>query len=109
GPALVSSALGVGLLVAAGSPAAVVAGSALFGLGFGLAQHASLLLMLDAVPREDYDRASALWNLAYDGGMGVGAVGFGLVAGSAVSPATCALPAAVLRLALVPIRSLART
>jgi MFS family permease len=104
GPALVSSALGVGLLVAAGSPAAVVAGSALFGLGFGLAQHASLLLMLDAVPREDYDRASALWNLAYDGGMGVGAVGFGLVAGSLGYPASFALTAAVLLLALVPIR-----
>jgi len=107
-PALVSSALGIGLLVAAGSPAAVVAGSALFGLGFGLAQHASLLLMLDAVPREGYDRASALWNLAYDGGMGVGAVGFGLVAGTLGYPAGFALAAGVLLLALLPIRSLAR-
>jgi len=107
-PALVSSALGIGLLAAAGSPAAVVTGSALFGLGFGLAQHASLLLMLDAVPREDYDRASALWNLAYDGGMGVGAVGFGLVAGTLGYPAGFALAAGVLLLALLPIRSLAR-
>jgi MFS family permease len=100
GPSLLVCAAGIGLLAAAGSVAAVVAGAALFGLGFGVAQTASLLLMLDAVPAGDYDRASALWNLAYDAGLGLGAVVFGLVAGPLGYSAGFALTAVVLLIAL---------
>jgi len=108
GPALVACAAGVALLTLAGSPVAVVAGCASFGLGFGLAQHASLVLMLDAVAPADYDRASAVWNLAYDGGMGIGAVGFGVLTGALGYPAGFAITAVVILLALAPIRSVAR-
>jgi MFS family permease len=100
GPSLLVCAAGIGLLVASASPVAVVTGAALFGLGFGVAQTASLLLMLDAVPAGDYDRASALWNLAYDAGLGLGAVVFGLIAGPLGYSAGFALTAVVLVLAL---------
>ncbi len=44
---------------------------------------------------------SALWNLAYDGGMGLGAVGVGLLTGAAGYPACFAAVACVLGLAVV--------
>ncbi|WP_347648069.1 hypothetical protein [Nonomuraea sp. B10E15] len=57
-------------------------GAALFGAGFGAAQNVTLVLMFARSSPSASGRVSALWNLAYDGGMGVGAVGFGLVAGT---------------------------
>jgi predicted MFS family arabinose efflux permease len=107
-PALALCAAGVALLAWTGTPAAVVAGCAVFGLGFGVAQHASLIVMLDLAGPSDYDRASAAWNLAYDGGIGVGAVGFGVLAGALGYPAGFALTGAVLLLALAPLRSIAK-
>jgi MFS family permease len=107
-PSLLVSAAGIALLAAVDSTVAVVAGATLFGIGFGVAQTASLLLMLDAVAPGQYARASALWNLAYDGGLGVGAVGFGLVAGALGYSAGFALTAAVLLLALPAARPRAR-
>jgi hypothetical protein len=53
-----------------------VAGAAVFGLGFGVAQNSTQTLMYDRVPESGHSAVSALWNLAYDGGMGVGAAGF---------------------------------
>ena len=58
--------------------------------------------MLQRVPPSEFGRVSALWNLAYDGGMGIGAVGFGLVAGWAGYPAAFGLTAAILAAALIP-------
>jgi MFS family permease len=94
-PSVLVAAIGVAGLVWLRSPYAVVAGAALFGAGFGAAQNVSLAMMFERAPRPAFGRVSALWNLAYDGGMGIGAVGFGLVAGPAGYPAGFALTAAL--------------
>lgn len=78
-PALLASAAGLSMLVATASPVAVLTGAALFGTGFGVAQNATLTLMYGRVSRPSYGTVSALWNLAYDGGMGIGAAGFSLL------------------------------
>ena len=75
----------MGALALTASPVAVVAGAVLLGAGFGVAQNASLTLMFDRVTAAGYDMVSAVWNLAYDAGMGLGAAGFGVVASA---PAT---------------------
>jgi MFS family permease len=79
-PSVLLSATGVAVVGFVGSPLAVLAGMTLFGAGFGMAQNASLDTMFDRAPASAYGAVSALWNLAYDGGMGVGGAGFGLVA-----------------------------
>ena len=71
------TALGAACLIAVDSPAAVILGMALFGLGYGGAQNVTLMLMFERAPRNEIGRVSAVWNLAFDGGMGIGAVGFG--------------------------------
>ncbi|WP_369364188.1 MFS transporter [Streptomyces sp. CG4] len=80
-PGLLLSATGMSVMAAVSSPVAVLGGALVFGTGFGAAQNATLTLMYSRVPRASYGTVSALWNLAYDGGMGVGAAGFGFVAG----------------------------
>ncbi|GAA3818190.1 MFS transporter [Streptomyces coacervatus] len=82
-PGLLLSAAGVLVVAATGSAVAVVTGTALFGAGFGIAQNATLTLMYARVSASSYGTVSALWNLAYDGGMGVGAAAFGVLAGLA--------------------------
>ncbi|MFF4196638.1 MFS transporter [Nonomuraea sp. NPDC001831] len=77
-PGLLAAAAGIALQAWTAAPAPVVAGMALFGAGFGVLQNATLTVMLQ---RGEPARVSALWNLAYDAGMGVGATGFGLVLG----------------------------
>ena len=71
--------MGTAGLGCAPNPLAVIAGVGLFGIGFGVAQNVTLALMFARVPTSRFARASALWNVAYDGGMGVGAIGFGLL------------------------------
>ncbi|MFG1825926.1 hypothetical protein ACGFIJ_25880 [Microbispora bryophytorum] len=83
------------------NPLAVVAGMGLFGIGFGMAQNATLALMFERVSVSDFGRVSALWNLAYDG-LGIVAAGFGLLAGPVGYPAGFALTADVLFAALAP-------
>ena len=73
------------------------------GTGFGLAQNASLTLMFERVTAEGYDMVSALWNLAYDAGMGVGAAGFGVLVTRSGYPAGFALVGALMLGALTPI------
>ncbi|MCX5360551.1 MFS transporter [Streptomyces sp. NBC_00124] len=101
-PGLLLSAAGVLVTAATGSPVAVVAGSALFGAGFGIAQNATLTLMYARVSASSYGTVSALWNLAYDGGMGVGAACFGVLAGLTGYPWALAATAALMLIALVP-------
>jgi MFS family permease len=103
-PAVGSAALGTAVLFWVDSPVAVIAGMALFGIGFGVAQNVTLAVMFERVREADFGRVSALWNLAYDGGMGVGAVGFGLLAGPLGYPAGFAVVALVLCTALLPAR-----
>lgn len=100
-PGILITAVGVALQIWSAEPVAVVAGMALFGIGFGVLQNATLALMLERGPAGP---VSALWNLAYDAGMGVGAMGFGLFIGQMGYPmgfaVTAALVAATLPLAL---------
>ncbi|HEY7012726.1 MAG TPA: MFS transporter [Streptosporangiaceae bacterium] len=103
-PGLVSASLGMLLLALTAVPAVLIAGSLVFGLGFGVAQNASLSLMYERVPASGYDAVSALWNLSYDGGMGLGAAGFGLVAGFTGYPVAFAAVAAAMLIALFPAR-----
>ena len=99
-PGVLLAAAGMLTLSLVAVPAAVIAGAAVFGLGFGITQNASLTLMFDRVPESGYSTVSALWNLAYDGGMGLGAAGFGLLAARTGYPAAFALTAAVLPVVL---------
>jgi predicted MFS family arabinose efflux permease len=100
-PGLLVAAAGMLVLVAATGPVAVVAAMALFGTGFGVAQTASLSVMFAVVPASGYGTASALWNLAYDAGLGIGGAGFGLVAARTGYQAGFAVTSALMLLALV--------
>ncbi|WP_326570392.1 MFS transporter [Actinacidiphila glaucinigra] len=101
-PGLLASAAGLLLTAATGSPVAVLAGVTLFGAGFGVAQNATLTLMYSRVPESGYGTVSALWNVAYDGGMGVGALAFGVTAAHTGYPAAFALTAVAMLVALAP-------
>lgn len=102
-PATVAlTASGVLALVAVDNAFAVLGGMLLFGLGFGAAQNVTLAMMYDRAPADEYARVSAVWNLAYDGGMGIGAIGFGAIVGPIGYPAAFAIVAAVLTVALIP-------
>ncbi|MBY8878367.1 MFS transporter [Streptomyces sp. PLK6-54] len=102
-PGLLASSAGLLVTAWTDSPAAVLAGVALFGAGFGVTQNATLTLMYARVPESGYGTVSALWNVAYDGGMGLGAVGFGAVAAATGYPGAFALAAAAMLSALVPL------
>ncbi|MER5649273.1 MFS transporter [Streptosporangium sp. NPDC002524] len=101
-PAVLAAALGTAGLCRVDDPLAMIVGMGLFGAGFGMAQNATLALMFERAPQSALGQVSAAWNLAYDAGLGAGAVGFGLLAGSVGYPAGFAVTAAVLFTALVP-------
>ena len=102
-PGVVAAAAGMAALVLIGQPAAVLAGMALFGAGFGATQNASMTLMLNRVAPSGYGTVSAIWNLAFDLGIGVGAFGFGVVAAQSGYPAAFAVTAGLVLAALVPL------
>ncbi|MET8450041.1 MFS transporter [Streptomyces sp. NPDC005209] len=101
-PGLLLPAAGMLITVATATPVAVVVGSAVFGAGFGVAQNATLTPMYARVARPSFGTVTAVWNLAYDAGMGAGAAGFGLAAAHTGYPWAFALTAAVMLLALGP-------
>lgn len=103
-PAVLAAAAGTALLVLPQHPVAMVAGMALFGAGFGIAQNVTLAMMFERVPRAEFGKVSALWNLAYDAGMGIGAVGFGLVIGATGYAVGFGLTALLIVASLVPAR-----
>ena len=100
-PGMVTAAAGILALVLIDRPAAVLAAMALFGAGFGATQNASMTLMLNRVAPSTYGTVSAIWNLAYDAGIGVGAFGFGVVAARTGYPPAFAVTAALMLAALV--------
>jgi predicted MFS family arabinose efflux permease len=106
-PGVVLAAAGMLTLSLTAVPAAVIAGAAVFGAGFGITQNASLTLMYDRSPDSYASAVGALWNLAYDGGMGLGAAGFGLLAIHTGYPVAFALTAAVLPAVLPVMRTTA--
>ncbi|KMS79349.1 MFS transporter [Streptomyces regensis] len=101
-PGLVASAAGILVVALTAVPVAVVAGVAAFGAGFGITQSATLTLMYSRVPASGYGTVSALWNVAYDAGMGIGAVGFGAMAGLTGYPCAFVLTALMMLTAVVP-------
>jgi MFS family permease len=96
-PGIVAAALGLAALVWLASPAAVLAGMALFGAGFGVVENSTFALLIERLPEA---RASALWNLAYDAGYGAGPVMFGLFSARTGYPAGFALIGALVLAAL---------
>jgi predicted MFS family arabinose efflux permease len=80
-PGLVLAALGMVALSLEGF--ALLGGALLFGAGFGTLQNATLLLIMERVPKAEYGLGSTLWNLAFDAGTGAGAFVFGFVVGAA--------------------------
>ena len=97
-PALAVAALGMAAMIALGSPVMIFAGIVLFGAGFGVIENATFALLIEQLPEA---KASALWNLAYDGGYGAGPAVFGLICVSTGYPAAFALTG-VLILATLP-------
>jgi hypothetical protein len=71
----------VGLVaVAAGlhaSDAAVLAGAAVFGVGYGAAQNLTLLAAFARAGSSGAGTASALWNASFDAGTALGAIALG--------------------------------
>ena len=80
-PGLAIAALGLLAIALPAGTLITIIGALVFGTGFGITLNASINLMYASVPTSAYGTASALWNLGYDGGMGAGAAGIGLVAG----------------------------
>jgi MFS family permease len=101
-PGVAVSAAGMLLLALSTGPVAVIGGAVLFGAGFGVAQNASLTLMYARVDASGYGTVSAVWNLAYDAGMGLGAAAFGAVAARAGSGMAFGLLAGVMLMMAVP-------
>ncbi|MFC0628797.1 MFS transporter [Kribbella deserti] len=99
-PSVLLATLGAGSLVFMSNTAVLFVGMLLFGLGFGAAQNVTLSIMYDRVPVHRYGQVSALWNLAYDAGWGVGAIAFGLVVAGTGYPVAFALTTLVLAIAL---------
>ncbi|GLU48537.1 MFS transporter [Nocardiopsis ansamitocini] len=58
----------------------VIVGAVLFGAGFGGVQNETMVLMFRRSGPAEYGTASAAWNIGFDAGTGVGALGLGVVA-----------------------------
>jgi MFS family permease len=78
-PGVLLATIGMATLILIASTPAIMIGMVLFGIGFGITQNATLTLMFDRVSPSGYDAVSAVWNVGYDAGLGIGAVAFGVV------------------------------
>ena len=102
-PGVVATAAGMATLVLVDRPPAVLAGMVLFGCGFGVTQIATMTVMLGRVAPSGFGTVSAIWNLAYDLGIGVGAFGFGVLAAQTGYPAAFGVTGALVLAALLPL------
>jgi MFS family permease len=101
GPAMLFAAVGMLGIIRTDSALWVIIGMALFGIGLGGAQNASLAIMFERSRPERFAQISVIWNIAYDAGMGIGAVAFGFVTGLTSYPIGFALVAGLLFLAVI--------
>lgn len=101
-PAVACVAVGVLLLALAPDVVAVVTGMLIFGAGFGVAQNVTLAMMFDRTSPAGYGSVSAMWNVAYDIGLGVGAAGFGVLAAATSYPLGFVVAGGVVLAALAP-------
>lgn len=83
-------------------PVQLLAGLAVVGLAYGGLQNLTLVVSFEAVSRRDYGTASAIWNIGFDSGTGLGAVLVGAIAAGASFP-TALLVAAAISLATLPL------
>jgi len=102
-PGLLLAAAGMLGVALTTSPASVVGGALVFGLGFGILQNATLSLMYARAAGSE-DVVSAIWNAAYDLGMAAGALVAGLVVVRAGYAAAFVLSALVMVPAMVVAR-----
>jgi MFS family permease len=103
-PGLLTAVAGMLLVAVVESPAAVVGGALVFGLGFGVLQNATLCLMFARSPSGHEGVVSAIWNAAYDLGMAAGALGAGLVVAHVGYAAVFVLAALVMLPGVVGLR-----
>ena len=75
---------------------------ALVGIAYGGIQNLTLLLSLGAVSRNQYGTASAVWNIGFDAGTGIGSVLVGTIAAGLSFPPAL-LVAAAISLATLPL------
>lgn len=77
-PALAAGVVGMGLMAATvhfgWSVWYLVAAAVIFGGAFGVVQNEALLSMFSRLPREKVSEASAVWNIFFDSGTGIGSV-----------------------------------
>lgn len=95
-PGVVLSIVGMTAMAITSSGVLVAAGAAAFGTGFGVLQNATLSLMYARVPAAGYGTVSALWNAAYDAGMGTGAICVGVLVSATGYSAAFLLTAAIM-------------
>jgi|SRR5690554_359576 len=103
-PAMLLASGGIAVLFFVDSPAAIIGGMAVFGVGLGAVQNLSLTLMLENTHAGDFARVSVLWNIAFDAGMGIGSVAFGYLAIITGYPWGFAILGLVMALTVVPAR-----
>ncbi len=82
--------------------AALLVGLFLVGLAYGALQNLTLVVTFEAVSRRHYGQASAVWNIGFDAGTGLGSVLVGMVA-AGTSFSTALLVAAAFSLATLPL------
>ena len=68
------------LLATSGGAPMIAVSAALLGVAFGVQQSATLNLMLTRASRPETDMVNAAWNIAYDAGLGLGALAYGALA-----------------------------
>ena len=107
-PGIGVAAIGVAALVVADTGLGVTAAMIVFGIGFGVTMNASLAVMLESVPPSHYGGVSAQWNLAYDIGLGIGSIGFGMMLNLLPHRASYALVAGVVAVPLMLVTPRAR-
>ncbi|MGW3017899.1 MFS transporter [Streptomyces longwoodensis] len=97
-PAVLVTALGTAAGAASHQPAVLLAGTALFGAGFGAIQSATLVLALHAAGDHPagLGLAGVAWNIAFDGGTGAGSLLGGPLLALGGPPALFPATAAVL-------------
>ena len=73
----------------------LVLAGVLFGGGFGMVQNEALLEMFQRLPRTKVSEASAVWNMSYDAGTGIGSFVLGFVAARAAYSGAYTVAAAI--------------
>ncbi|MGH7921468.1 MAG: MFS transporter [Candidatus Dormibacteraceae bacterium] len=101
-PAMATGIVGAVLAIGIGLAPVVVVGMLLFGAGFGALQNLTLALMYERAGEREFGGVGAVWNAAYDTGLGGGALVFGYVTEVTGYPVGFAATAAVLCLGLIP-------